>query len=356
MDKEIKELEEEIIKEAAKRVEEKLKGNIPDDTIKSIVEIVKKEILASNKFKMPQANANTPTPGEFAMGIKKALSEGTGASGGFLVPVSYVNQIIDIAKVKSLVLQKADVIPVATNQAQVPVLTDGVSFTWTNENTAGAESNPTFGQLSMTVKKGMAITTIPNELLEDKTIGGAVDQYLVKLFGKAFAREVDRVALTGDTGAGDPFNGVLHTSGVISVVGSTGVTAPEYKKLVDVAFAINDDYAADPVWVAHRLFYAQTFEILDANNRPVLDPNMKTLVSFPYVRNERMPHDFSAGKPIALFGDLSNIRIAMRQNLVVEASKHAGFTSDQTILRAKFRLAIGVAPADAFAVYSLSAT
>ena len=352
---EIEVLKQEIIDETAKKIEEKLKGEKSDEDIEKIVETVKNQILADKKFVFAEGKAEEE-PGTFAKGIKKALTEGTGSSGGYLVPVSYVNKIIDIMKVRSLVLQYADIVPVAANQVQVPTLSSGVHFTWTNENTAGTETNPTFGQLNMTVKKGMGITTIPNELLDDKTIGGAVDQYLVNLYGRAFAREIDRVALAGDTGAGDPFDGVINTSGVVTITGSASTTVPEYKKLVDMVFGLNDLYALNPIWVAHRTFYAQCLELLDANNRPILSPEAKTLIAYPYARNENMPHDFSLGKPIAIFGDLANIRIAMRQSLVIEASKHVNFTADQTVLRGKFRLAIGVAPADAFAVYTLAAS
>jgi HK97 family phage major capsid protein len=347
---EVEVLKQQIIDETAKKIEEKLKGEKSDADINAIVETVKKQLLVDKSFVF--GKKDEVEPGAFAQGIKKALAEGTGSAGGYLVPNTYINKIIDIMKIRSLVLKYADIMPVATNQGVVPTLDTGVSFTWTNENTAGTESNPVFGQLNLTVKKGMAITTIPNELLEDKTIGGAVDQYLIKLFGRAFAKEIDRVALTGDTGAGDPFDGIINTTGVTTVTAAS-TTDPAYKELVSVTTGINDDYSVNPMWIAHRTFYAKCFELLDANNRPILNPEAKTLVAYPYVRNERMPHDFSTGKPIALFGDLGVVRIAMRQNLVIEASKQVKFTADQTVLRAKFRMGIGVAPADSFVLYKL---
>ena len=347
----IDKLKNEIIDETAKKIEEKMAGN---NNLERIVAMVKKEILADNKFKVPTGKSE-PEPGAFAMGIKKQMAEGTGSAGGYLVPTSYVNKIIDITKQKSLVLKYADIMPVATNQAVVPTLDSNVSFTWTNENTEGTESEPQIGQLNITIKKGMAITTIPNELLEDKTIGGAVDAWLVKLYGKAYAKEIDRVSLAGDTGNGDPFNGVVHTTGVTNVAGTSGTTTPEYDKLVSMTFSISDDYADNPIWVAHRTFYSQCLQLKNSNGTPILNPNDKSLIAYAYARNESMPHDFTAGKPIAIFGDLANIRIAMRHNLIIEASKQVNFKADQTVLRAKFRMGIGVAPADAFAVYTLTA-
>lgn len=342
-------LKQEIINGVTKKLEEKLAGEKVD--VNKIVQIVKAQILEDKSFLLT-AKKDEEVPGTLAKGIKKALGEGTGASGGYLVPISYVNKIIDITKVKSLILQYADIMPVATNQASVPVLDSDVTFYWTNENTEGTESNPTFKQLNAPIKKGMAITPIPNELLDDETIGGAVDAYLEKLFGRALAKEIDRVALTGNKGNGDPFDGVINTSGVVVVTG-TSTSDPEYKKLVEATFAISDDYASDPLWVAHRTFYSKCFQLESSDGKPVLSPEAKALVAYPFVRNERMPHTFTTGQPIALFGDLSNVRIAMRQGLTIEASKQVNFKSDQTVLRAKFRMGLGVTPADAFVLYKL---
>lgn len=343
--------EKEYLEILKKEIAKEFEGKFPE--INTVVQKVLEEIEKRN-IKIPVAGEEKKKEG-FAQWLRKAMAEGTGSAGGYLVPEEYVNKILDITKVKSLVLQFADVIPVGSSTAKIPNLASDVSFTWTNENSEISESDPSLGQITINIKGAKAITTIPNELLEDASIGPALDAWLTNLFGRAYAKEIDRVALVGNTGSGDPFNGIINTPGVPTKA-SSSTTGPDYNSLVDATFAISDDYALNPVWVAHRTFYSKVFQLSDSQNRPLLIPGAKELLAYPFYRNERMPSTFTADKPIAIFGDLSNVRIGMRRQLVIETSKHAKFTYDQTVIRAKFRLGLAIWSPNAFVIYKTAAS
>lgn len=342
--------EKEYIQIIAKEVEKELLPKFPDqnaiiqDILKEVESLVEKKLV-----KVPIAGENKEN---FATWLKKAMSEGTGSAGGYLVPPEYVNRILDIAKDASFVLKRADIIPVASNVDYIPNLSTDVSFSWVTEgNTPGSDTAPAFGQTTLNIKKGMAITYISNELLEDQKIGPAVDTYLTTLFGRAMGKEIDRVALVGDTTAGDPFNGILNTSG-ITVVRSASTTGIDYESLIDCIFGVSDDYALDPAWIGHRAFYASVLKIKDGVGTYILSPEAKTLLGYEMLRSERMPSSWAvADSPVAIFGDLKNIKIGLRQDLTVETSPYTKFTYDQTTLRAKFRLGIAIHPASSFVVY-----
>ncbi|KYC45221.1 MAG: Phage capsid family protein [Candidatus Methanofastidiosum methylothiophilum] len=339
--------EKEYISIIAKEVEKELLPKFPDqnaimqDILKEVEKLIEQKII-----KVPIAGENKEN---FADWLKKALEEG--GSGGYLVPPEYVNRILDIAKDASFVLKRGDIIPVSSNIDYIPNLNTDVSFSWVAESaTPTSDTTPVFGQTSLTIKKGMAITYISNEFLSDQKIGPAVDAYLTSLFGRAMGKEIDRVALVGSTSGGDPFNGVINTSGV-TIVRSSSTTGIDYGSMVDCTNGVSTDYALEPVWIGHRLFYAKVLKIADTQNHPIFDPEAKTLLGYEYLKSERMPYTFTADKPVAIFGDLKNIRIGLRQDLTIESSPHNKFTYDQTTLRAKFRIGIAVHPAVAFVVY-----
>lgn len=287
---------------------------------------------------------------------KGAMLESTGSAGGYLVPPEYVNRILDVAIQQSVVYPRVTRIPVASNQAYLTGVSSAVTFSYPGENAAPTPETPTITQSAVAIKKGMALVDISNELLADATIGGAVDAYIVNLLGRAFGKEMDRLILTGNTTNGDPFNGILNTAGITTVVEPTGHTSDVvYQSLIDVINAIPSDYKLNPFWIAHRTFYAKTFEIMSTTNTPVLNPESKTLVGYPFERVEVMPSTFSASQPIALFCDPVNVIFGMRQELQIQASREVKFNYDLTELKATFRFGIYIAYPATFVVLKTSA-
>lgn len=287
----------------------------------------------------------------------KAMVEGTGSAGGFLVPVEYVNRIMDVAIQQSVLYPKTTKIPFASNQANITGVSSAVSFSYPGEATAPSATQPTLTQTSIPVKKGMALIDISNELLRDATIGGAVDAYLVSLLGRAYGKEMDRIIAVGNTASGDPFNGILNTTGIISVVEPTGnTTTVAYDSLVDTIFAISRDYNLNPMWLGHRAFYAALRKVKTTYGEPLFDPEAKTILGYPYAILEVMPSTIAASSPIALFGDPATVIFGTRNELEIIASKEAKFTQDVTTLRATFRFAVYLPYPQTWAVLKTSAT
>lgn len=341
--------EREYISIIAQEVEKELLPKFPNQN--AIMQEILKEVdslIEKKLVKIPIAGEDKKEG--FGLWLKKAMSESSGGAGGYLVPAEYVNRILDIAKDSSFILKRADIIPVSSNLDYVPTLSNNVSFSWPGEGNAPSEGSPTFDQVQLDIKKGMAITYISNELLSDQKLAPAIDTYLTSLFGRAMGQEIDRVALVGNTGSSDPFNGIINTTNV-TVVRTGSQTGLTYDGLIDCIFGVSDDYALEPVWIAHRAFYAKVLKLEDSEGHLIFSPEAKTLLGYEYLRSERMPYTFTADKPVAIFGDLKNVRIGLRQDLIVEASKDNRFTYDQLVLRAKFRIGIAIHPPSAFVVH-----
>jgi len=349
---EVEQIKSEIIEKAVQRIENELNSKF----------VTHEELLKAMKEYQEHKDVYDIAPGTLTKAIrdivfKGAMSESTGPAGGYLVPPQYVSRIIDVAIQQSVVYPKVTRIPVASNQAYLTGVSSAVTFQYPGEATATNPTAPTLYQGSIPIKKGMALIDIPNELIQDASIGGEVDAFIVNLIGKAFGKEMDRILVAGNTANGDPFNGILNTSGITYVVEPAGHTSDvNYDSLTDVITAIPDDYKLDPYWIIHRTFLAQIYKMKDNTGRPYFEPSMKEIFGYPYVRLEVMPSDFSASKPIALFCDPANILFGMRQDLVIEASKEAKFSQDLTELKATFRFGFYVAYPQTFVVLQTSAT
>lgn len=109
------------------------------------------------------------------------------------------------------------------NSRSIPALSNAVSVFWVGKGGVKPSTKPTFGLVTQTLEKIGAIVPITEEILEDAAIN--IIALLGELFGEAVAKEEDRVFLNGDTGAGDPFMGVIRAIGVIPVSAGIGTLA-----------------------------------------------------------------------------------------------------------------------------------
>ena len=77
--------------------------------------------------------------------VHNVLSIGVDADGGYLVPEEYEKQIVDGLKEANVVRSLAKIITTHAER-KIPVAVGHSVATWTEENAAYTESNPTFGQ------------------------------------------------------------------------------------------------------------------------------------------------------------------------------------------------------------------
>ena len=152
MEKELNKPMDEPIKEAPAKAKETKKGRASDEY---------KEDFGRH------LRGNEP--------IYNVLSEGSDVNGGFLVPEEFERQIIVGLDETNVVRSLAKVIT-TQNDRKIPIAVGHSVATWTAENDAYTESNPTFGQKEIDAYKLTDLIRVSIELLQDSAF--SLEEYI----------------------------------------------------------------------------------------------------------------------------------------------------------------------------------
>lgn len=154
---------------------------------------------------------------------RRALSEGTDAAGGFLVPEPLAAQLIDRVRNATRAFQAgARTVPMTVDQLSIARLTGGASVAWKSEGSAITESNLTFDRVTFTARTLPILVKVSQELFEDLSAEAAA--LIENEIAAALALELDRVILRGSGTAPEP-KGIRNHSGVtVQSLGANGAT------------------------------------------------------------------------------------------------------------------------------------
>ena len=151
--------------------------------------------------------------GESYEKVDKALNEGTGSAGGFLVPVEFDKTVRMYMDSYSELRSRSTVLKMNTSTLKLNALTATVTVTKPGEANAGTHSQPTFAEPVLTAVKRIGFTIWSNELYED------AEADLVDILARKFAE-----ALAKDE-QNDAINSTMPGSeGLLKVPGVTAVT------------------------------------------------------------------------------------------------------------------------------------
>jgi HK97 family phage major capsid protein len=249
----------------------------------------------------------------------KALSEGTSADGGYLVPTEFRNTIIEKLKKASVIRQRATVIPMRRDKMDVPSEGNDVSVYWTAENAALTESNPTFGTLQLNTNKLTGLSKMSRELFEDSSVN-LVD-YIAGIFANKFAREEDTVFMAGD-GTGKPKGIRTYTITSVAQAGASLVG----DDVVKLFYALPSQYRDGATWMIHNSIQQAIRLLKDSNGRYIWTDGFAdaapTLLGRPVVEQNDIPTNLGAGtnESEIFFGDLSYYLIGDREEIGVETT------------------------------------
>jgi HK97 family phage major capsid protein len=160
--------------------------------------------------------------------ITKALNEATNSAGGYLVPDEFSNQLLALITQKTITMDDLDVRQMTSDVQYIPKVTSGTTAYWVTETGAITESNPAYGQITLTAKKVASLVQASSEVLEDNNVGLA--NSLVDQMATDLALDIDGKILTGsclttgNTGAASPFFGLYHTASYTNAVDAAGNT------------------------------------------------------------------------------------------------------------------------------------
>ena len=279
--------------------------------------------------------------------VLKAMAEGDGATGGFLVPEEFRVELLMLALEQAVVRPRARVIPMGGATVKIPAILDtshatsvfgGVQASWVAE--AGDLSTvrePTFRQVVLTARKLTGYTRASNELIQDSAI--SLEAIINDLFPQAIAYFEDDAFING-TGAGQPL-GILNADALVSVAKETGQAANTivYENVVKMFSRMLPQSTARAVWVVNPNVFPQLAAMslsVGTGGSAVWMSNAvggppATILGRPVVFSEKCQTLGTAGD--IYFVDFGYYLIGDRMALQMASSPHVRFNNDETVWR-----------------------
>lgn len=277
---------------------------------------------------------------------KRALSEGTDSAGGYTVPDVLSARLIDHMRSASVVMKAgAQTIPLSSDVNYIAKLLTDPAPAWRAENAAIAESDPTFGRVTLTARSLGVIVKVSRELLEDTlNIGTA----LPNIIAVAMAAELDRVALLGSGTAPEP-RGVANFSGLTSNTFAGGALTA-YRDLMLARRALMGANVQLNGFIMHSRDESSIVSTLDGNGQPVLPPPV--LETVPMHISNKIPTNGGVGtNESSIFaGDWTKLLIGIRHNIRIEVLKERYATENQYAFVAVLRADVAAEHEAAFTV------
>lgn len=301
----------------------------------------------------------------YSTGKAADLQEGTDSEGGYWVPTMFSNKIWRIAEQASIALQMCMKVPL-TSGYKLPILaeTSGVTVVFGAEEASFTQTNPVPEQSTVSASKMNGYTVMSNELLEDEEIG--LIDYLVMLFGEAMGAKTDSVLWNANAEASNgAFYGILKKSGVNTVTmtgGNGSFTKVTGDNLSSMISKIKSPALVNAKFFMHRtvFHYIRTLKKnSEANNYAYQDIGgspVGTIWGYPVVLSEQMPStsDDAVSTPFMVFGNLAYYLIGTKGEMTIKISDIPKILTDQTVMVARKRLAMGCAVPSAFCILKTS--
>lgn len=285
---------------------------------------------------------------------KDTMTTIEGGSGGFLLPSTFSNQIVDLMLESEICRKKCRVYSLGKNKGKsltIPAVDDndhssdigGITTYWKEENTAYTESDVSIRQIVLTANKLTVLTDVSEELLHDNAV--STERLIGSIFAKALAFEIDEnILCDAGTGSGKPLS-ISNSNAVIEVAGESGqdvdtvillnienmisrispFSFPKSYWLTSLTCLPDLMHLNYPMGTAGVAYYA--FSEKD---------NVWRLYGRPLIFSEHLPIIGDSGT-IQLI-DFSRYAILLLQDISVRSDSSLGFKSDKISFKASIRI------------------
>lgn len=289
---------------------------------------------------------------------KANYAEGSGSTGGYLVPEEFEAELMQIARDESFALKNCAVYEMGTDNKKVPKEGSLVQVAWHDEAADISDGEGTFGEIDLVAKRLDGMATVSNELLQDAAFDLA--GVLTEQFATATGLEVDNQVLNG---TGSPFNGVATSIAGASVVMAGGdtnfedIVADDFSKMMSLLRA---GYLKDAKFVINRaaLHFVRTLK--DGEDRPIFampgGTVPGTIYGLPYIESEQANGTNAANKMVAVLGSWKRYAIGRRVGtMALDSDPYGLFKKNQTRFRMVTRWGLKIGIAEAFVRYMTAA-
>lgn len=278
------------------------------------------------------------------------MSELDGASGGYLVPPQYASELLDAALESEIVRPRARVEPMESSRKLIGTLTNsdtstsapygGLSLQWMQETGTITEKQAKTHLVTLNARKGAILVPVSNELLAD---GISVQRQLAEALISSVSWGMDVAFLRGN-GAGKPL-GVLNSPSLITVAKEVGQIADtiNYPNVIKMFARLHPSCIANSVWACNSTAIPQLLSMNAVTDGVTFIPAVTqqangafSLLGRPVLLTEKVPPVGDLGDIILC--DFSKYVVGLRQEISIDASGHAGFSTDETYLRVIVRV------------------
>jgi len=245
----------------------------------------------------------------------KALSEGTPADGGYLVPDEFRADLIQHILQTDSIRKYATVIPMEGKLLNIPKLSADVKVYWGTENTSISTTSADFGEVQLTPFRLNAIIYTSRELFDDSAI--SIMEVLRQRFVDRVTDEENKVFING--------NGTTQPKGIdqetFRQVSAGNALTPDH--ITKMYWKLPKAYRSTSRW----LMNSRVMEFLENKkdlNGAYLYPSLQAEI--PTLKGRPILVDDYVASSKGFLGDLSFYYIGDRQQVTMEVTTEAGNT------------------------------
>lgn len=260
--------------------------------------------------------------------LHNVLSESVDADGGYLVPEEFENQIVRGIDETNIIRSIAKIITTAHDR-KIPVAVGHSVATWTEENAAFTESNPSFGQKQIDAFKLTDLIRVSTELLQDSAFN--VEDYIIREFSYAFGVAEEQAFCVG-TGTNQPTGIFTENGGEVGFTTSSA-TVITIDDVISLIYSLKAPYRKNAVFLMNDATVGLIRKLKDGNGAYLWQPSVQAgqpdkILGFDVYTTPFAPAIAGGALPIA-FGDFQNYWIGDRGGKTVQRLNELYATNGQ---------------------------
>lgn len=283
---------------------------------------------------------------------QKAMTEGSNAAGGFLVPGEFESAIIDLRETYGVFRQQCRVHQMASDTTTIPRRAGGLTAYAVGENVEITASDKSWNQVSLTARKWGVLAKYSSELNQDAIINLADD--LASEIAYAFSTTEDDCGWNGD--GSTTYHGIRGArTKILGLVGSVAAASGQDTFAEIDAASLSSVMAKLPAYAlpgakwyisqpGKTLLFDRLTQAAGGNTKQeIAGKAVDSYQGYPIVISQKLPlvaTDLS-DVVMAFFGDLmKSTTLGDRRGVLIASSMDRYFELDQLAIRGTTRFDI----------------
>jgi HK97 family phage major capsid protein len=248
---------------------------------------------------------------------QNALSEGIDLQGGYTVPEEFGTTLIALRDELLFVRRRASQINISTNVIKMPMVASLGAASYIGEGVDFTETDPTFGQVEISIFKLGQILLPTWELLEDNSVN--LERWLRENLAKVLAAKEEQEFLMG-VGGDAAIPGIFPNADIGVTTAGTAITSDN---LLDLIGSVPAAYRRAACWMMNDATVTSVRKLKDSNGQYIWQASLEAgtpdrLLGYPIESSSVIP-TIAAGANVVAFGDLSCYQIADRHGIEIMA-------------------------------------